>query len=278
MTSRLLPVLVLSLVGAGCNCGGGLPVSDGGGGGDGGATGGGKGSSDGGATGGGTGTGGGMGGGGGAGDGGMCGVLVATVRDFKVGHPDFERSGAGASDLGIVQTMLGVDNKPVYAPATNSPMTSGKANFDQWYRNTAGVNQAFQIPLPLTATTPGVFVFDSAAFFPIDNQGFGNEGNPHNFHFTTEIHATFFYKGGEQFTFRGDDDVFVFINKRLAINLGGLHQALTGTIDFNARAAELGIVPGNTYAFDVFHAERHTTESNFRIETSIDCFVPVMIN
>ena len=270
MRSSLL--LVVALVAPACNCGPTPPGgNDGGKGNDAGSTGGGKG--DGGATGGGTG-----GSGGGASDAGVCGVLVATIRDFKIGHPDFERPGAGASDLGIVKTALGADSKPVYAPATTSPMTSGKANFDQWYRNVAGINLPFTISLPLTNPMAGVFVFDSAAFFPIDGRGFGNEGNPHNFHFTTEIHATFFYKGGEQFTFRGDDDVWVFINKKLAIDLGGLHQAQTGTIDFNARAAELGIVVGNTYAFDVFHAERHTTESNFRIETSIDCFVPVMIN
>jgi fibro-slime domain-containing protein len=27
------------------------------------------------------------------------------------------------------------------------------------------------------------------------------------------------------------------------------------------------------YPLDVFHAERHTSQSNFRIETSIDCLV-----
>jgi fibro-slime domain-containing protein len=27
---------------------------------------------------------------------------------------------------------------------------------------------------------------------------------------------------------------------------------------------------------DIFHAERHTVQSNFRIETSIACFQPVL--
>ena len=41
------------------------------------------------------------------------------------------------------------------------------------------------------------------------------------------------------------------------------------------RAGELGIQPGSSYSFDVFHAERHLSASNFRIETSIECFTPV---
>jgi fibro-slime domain-containing protein len=35
----------------------------------------------------------------------------------------------------------------------------------------------------------------------------------------------------------------------------------------------LGLTVGVTYPLDVFHAERHTTQSNFRIDTTI-CAVP----
>lgn len=207
-----------------------------------------------------------------------CGTLIATVRDFRSGIPvDFE-VGVSGNDLGIVQSQLGADRKPVYAPAVSSPTTSGKTNFDRWYRDTGGINQAFAVPLPLSATDAGYVLFDSDAFFPIDGRGFGDEGNAHNYHFTTEVHATFAYQGGERFTFKGDDDVWIFINGRLAIDLGGLHQSLSATIDFDQRANALGIVKGQTYTFDAFHAERHTVESNFRIETTIECFVPVMIN
>jgi fibro-slime domain-containing protein len=40
-------------------------------------------------------------------------------------------------------------------------------------------------------------------------------------------------------------------------------------------AAQLGITPDNTYTLDFFFAERHTSESNFRIDTTIGCFTPV---
>ena len=76
-------------------------------------------------------------------------------------------------------------------------------------------------------------------------------------------------------TFTGDDDVFVFVNGKLALDLGGVHGPEAGTVDFDAQAGDLGITTGNVYTLDVFHAERHTSMSNFRIETSIDCLVVV---
>jgi fibro-slime domain-containing protein len=206
-----------------------------------------------------------------------CSALKATVRDFKVSHPDFEDFGGDEVQPGIVRDELGGDHKPVYAAAGPTQDTAGPEPFAQWYRDVNGVNQAFSIEIPLSERSPGLFVYDNSAFFPLDGRGFGNEGNAHNYHFTTEVHTRFTYRGGEQFTFTGDDDLWLFVNGKLAIDLGGLHQPKSATIDFDARANELGLTRGTTYPMDIFHAERHTVQSNFRIETSIECFVPPTI-
>jgi len=117
----------------------------------------------------------------------------------------------------------------------------------------------------------------NVAFGASGGQGWGNEGSPHNYHFTYELHAAFVYQGGEVFTFTGHDDLFTFVNRKLGIDLGGVHGAESATIDLDAAAGDLGIAPGGTYDLDFFFAERHTTESHFRIDTTIsfiDCGPP----
>ena len=224
-----------------------------------------------------------------------CATIVGIVRDFKAsnepgGHPDFEAFSGSHQTPGLVESVLGSDDKPVYASHCAGPgasadcpygqQLSSKANFDAWYRHTDGVDKPYLVYLKFAQDpATNVSTFKSLLFFPLDGAGWGNsgtgtDGKQHDFGFTTEIHTQFKYAGGEQFTFTGDDDLWVFINKKLAIDLGGLHSPETSTVALDASAAMLGLAQGGVYPLDLFHAERHTEGSTFRVDTTlgfVDC-------
>ncbi|PWJ68358.1 fibro-slime domain-containing protein [Fibrobacter sp. UWR4] len=94
----------------------------------------------------------------------------------------------------------------------------------------------------------------------------GKEIGTHNYGFTMKIQAQFEYVKGQYFEFYGDDDVWVFINNKLVVDIGGQHHQSNGSVDLD----KLGLTEGETYPFHIFYAERHKDESNFKMRTSID--------
>lgn len=199
--------------------------------------------------------------------------------------------------ISVVLPDLGADGKPVYDESNSyqgqngrTATTHGKAAFAQWYNDVPGVNMKVEMPLTLEDVGNGVYSYDSRKsgvprvtdgikqFFPLDGKGFGNtpksispllENLDHNYHFTMELHTEFTYAGNETFRFTGDDDIFVFINKKLVINIGGIHGVAQKEVSLPDLATAIGLQVGSTYPFDLFQAERHITGSNVRLDTTI---------
>lgn len=210
--------------------------------------------------------------------------ITGILRDFTSDHPDFERSPGDVSSDGsvfafglddqITTDFLDENGKPIYAGGSSS--TTNRANFDQWFNDVEGVNQRMEYTITLTdPDEDGVYTFardiqQGESFFPLDGMLYGNENNSHNYHFTYEIETEFTYVAGTVnnpriFTFKGDDDVYVYIDGEKVIDIGGVHLQREQSVNLD----KLGLIDGETYSLKLFFAERHVVHSNFRIDTNI---------
>ncbi len=195
----------------------------------------------------------------------------------KSGCAGFKNSAGQRIMPGLASSAAG-DTVGTLSTNTAKQVTSA-ASFAQWYRDTSGVNVSKTIPIKLQRVAgTKKYVFDSATdatcvanggFFPINGDLYGNYSTTgKNFHFTTEVTTKFVYNKDDNavFNFTGDDDLWVFIDGKLVMDLGGLHAKQAQSLQVNRLN---WLEDGKTYTLKIFHAERHTTQSNFRIETSL---------
>jgi len=181
-------------------------------------------------------------------------------------NADFNGNLCGGIRTGMVQKKIGDDRKPVPMPSSAGVCWQSSDSFNMWFRDTPGVNYVF--PYSITAywnADQKSYTYNNPNFFPLDNQGYGDEYKGHNFGFCFEIHSQFTYTGGEVYSFMGDDDVWVFINDDLVVDLGGVH----GPASANIALDSLSLTKGNSYPFDFFFCERHVTGSSMAFSTTV---------
>ena len=226
--------------------------------------------------------------------------FIALPAEGAKRHPDFEIYSGDGITPGLVEHTLGMDGKPVYTGIcesigsdTDDPnvvatpslcpydaQTTSKPSFKQWHNDVPnGINITTVGELVLTRQSDGTYVFEDNNFFPVNDDGWVAEGSElsrdgNNYGFTSELRYWFEYTGGESLQFLGDDDVWVFINNQLAVDIGGLHESQSAGITLDdATGAELGLKKGSIYEVVLFHAERHTYASRYKL--TLSGFTPI---
>lgn len=222
-----------------------------------------------------------------------------SYTQVSVGDTSFQKCQGHV--IGMVKDLLSEDGFPIRTDSLSYPweQCSAAKEVEKWFipvevaKDNAGniYTNATCRDIDLHLDEEGFWLADisenseEGGFFPLDdfkyldsaqtvmNPKFDwkeslvtSNGKMHNYSFAMKISAEFQYVKGQYFEFRGDDDVWVFINNRLVVDIGGCHSPVEGAVDLDS----LGLVEGNTYPFHIFFSERNATGSNFKMRTSIN--------
>ncbi len=184
--------------------------------------------------------------------------LFGFVRDLPADHTDVEVSTTGVQE-GCVKTELDAE---FMLPVSVADNACNITSLEEWYISEKSMPYALELEYEAESRAYSVSLNE---FFPIDDKLLGNEGRAHNYHFTYETHAKFTSESGQSLTVGSDDDLWVFLDGKLIIDLGGVHAFAEETIEFD----ELGLVSGQEYKLSFFYAERRTSDAHLSVSTNI---------
>lgn len=187
-------------------------------------------------------------------------------------------------EQGLVAFELGEDYLPVGVSGKLTPNRG--INTERWFNEVEGKSASYTGDLKMNYKADGAeFVFYQSKFYPLDEVEFSKgdtanrDGHNHLFTMNFAVPFTALLSGEESFEVRADDDTFVFIGDKLAIDMGGIHDATSGRFVIHENGEVYTAMGNEDLAFSgitvdadtgsivrIFHADRDSTDSTFGVK------------
>ena len=204
------------------------------------------------------------------------------ARQFEWASCGYE---AQEVEQGLVEYYLSDDYLPIGVGGELTP-NRGVTDIARWFTGVDGKSKSYPGTIELKySSNSAEFWFTSKEFYPLDRADFSvadfvnNDGHNHLFTMNFAVPFTVLLNGNESFRITADDDTFVFLDDKLIIDMGGIHEATTGKMTINENGEVYTSVLGEDFAYSgvnlesgdgtmvrIFHADRDARDSVFEID------------
>lgn len=211
-----------------------------------------------------------------------CVDLYNISLQDKLNARQFEWKECGYYNYGLETGIVESELNDKFLPVANGGrlLTNRGVkgdNFERWFGDVDGLSKGYNGFLNLSYDAGSAsFKYKNEEFYPLDN-----DSNKHNKLFTMNLAVPFqvLANNEEEFNIVADDDTWVFVGKDLVIDMGGVHDAVLGSLKIDEDGEIYTSINGQDFAYSgvnlekggsgiirVYHADRNSMDSVFEIE------------
>ena len=221
-----------------------------------------------------------------------CVDIYNSALDAELAARQFEWGECGyfnrVLEQGMTETKLNDEYLPVAVGGEKLPNrgVSGEG-FRRWFNVVEGKSQSFASNLKLRYnSSTASFSYESDEFYPLNDltvpeETVNRDGNNHLFTFNLGVPVQVLADGNETFSVAADDDTWVYVGETLVLDLGGVHDVMSGRFkvteageiytaigDEDLAYSGVKVTPDTGTIVRIFHADRDSDESVFRVSFS----------